>query len=398
MIYRRSGVRRAGRKSPARKGVRGRKNLARRRQSVRQQSRGLPKRQTLQSSLGGLSLTRYVSTRKPNTVAKFIKNSGSPNYINITYPGIIYGEGGTQAFSSWYLNTAGDLQRIWASIQALNVARNAVSGALVSGAGSSTNQSFRYVLESALSMLHLANTSGTPLNVELYDICAKRDSPQRAFDLSGNLLAFNISKGTGILDPSTAWFLGMQNQQSIASGFASATGFQPEKSDPTNLGATPYQSKLFKDYFKVLRKTNVSIPIGGQHKHHVDLKPNAIIDGDMMSQNAIYRGLSFFTLIVVSGVPVVACPGNGTQEGAGADVATSAVSLSVIQSVKYKWTWVEDTRENVYLAQFINLQNTNTFTSVQPSLVKVNNATEWMQQSVNPTANQYVSLPSECTR
>lgn len=384
-------------KRPGRRALRGRKSVGRRRQPARRQ--GLPKRQHVQANLGGLSLTRFTATQRPNAVARHIKNTGSPNFINISYPGLIYGEGGVQAFSSWYLNCNNDLQRIWASIQSLFVTPNPTTGVPVAGNGPTTNQSFRYVLESAISMLHLANTSATPLNVELYDVVAKRDSPAVAFDLSGNLITNSgLSRSFKILDPSVAWFFGMNNQNTQATGFLGAPGLVTEKPDPGNLGATPYQSKLFKDYFKVVRKTNLSIPIGGQHKHYVDLKPNRVIDGDMMTQNAIYKGLSFFTLIVVSGVPVTACPGNGSLPGIGGDVSTSAVSLSVIQNVKYKWTWTEDSRENVYRAKFINDSNLNDYSSVQPAMVKVLKAQDWTQSVVNPTAEQFVSLPSECTR
>lgn len=383
----RGGLRRAATK-PRR--VVGRRRPMGRRRPVQ---RGLPNRQLVQSSLGGLSLTRFVSARAPNAVAKAIKKVGAPNFVSITYPGWVEGGGGKQAYSSWYLNCANDLQRIWASIQGLQVGRLLPQDAW-HPLGTPNNASFRYVLESAISNLHIANTSGTPLNIELYDLVAKRDSPQVAFDLSGNQLGTNIGQGNQYMDPSTAWYLGMQNQRNTASGFATAPGFNSsEYPDPSNLGATPYMSKLFKDFFKVVRKSNVSLPIGGQHKHYVDLKPNAIVDQDFMSQNAIYRGLSFFTLIVVSGVPVVGCPPNVDTD---APVSTSSVSLSVLQNIKYKYTWTEDTRENIYRANFITTVPTE-YQSIQPSLVKVDNANTTLQ-TVSPTSVQFVSLPSECTR
>lgn len=202
------------------------------------------------------------------------------------------------------------------------------------------------------------------------------------------------------MDPTTAWSLGMTNQQSQATGFE--TSAQELPNSPANLGATPYNSKLFKDYFKVVRKTNLSLPIGGQHKHFVDMKPNAIIDNDMMSQNNTFKGLSFFTLVVASGVPVVACPNtdasgvpidpNGSAQG---DASTSAVSLSIIQQVKYKWTWVEDTRENIYRANYINVKNTN-FQSIQPALTKVYYADSLDNEHTKD--GTFTGLPSECTR
>lgn len=406
MVPRRGGRRgvRRGRKAPARAGVRGRKSVVRRRQSVRQQSKGLPKRSLIQANLGGLSLTRFKATHRPNAVAAHIKKTGQPNQINITYPGLLYGPGGQQQYSSWYLNCGNDLRRIWASIQSRFVATNPGTTAeyVDDAAGNIPNASFRYVLETATSMLHMANTSGTPVNVELYDVVAKRDCPQLGLDIAGNL----IPKGTGkptpgetkFLTPDTAWLIGMANEASTASGFGVAGDTDVVNVNPVNLGATPYQSKLFKDYFKVVRKTNLSLPIGGQHKHFVDLKPNAIIDNDMMSQNSVYKGLSFFTLVVASGVPVIACPSSDITQPLRnplGDANTSAVSVSIIQQVKYKWTWVEDSRENIYRANYINQLNSG-WESTQPAMTKIYNAE--VPAAMVASTGIPVCQPSECTR
>jgi len=358
----------------------GRKS-GRRRQPAKVAKRGLPKRQTLQSSLGGLTLTRFVAARRPGAVASHIKKVGAPNSINITYPGVMASAGGLQANSSWYLNAGNDLRRIWAIIQGLFVNKNATTSAeRVSDVDGGVptkvlNATFRFVLETATSMLNIANTTGTPVNLELYDIVAKRDSPQLPLDFVGNLATGGgkYAQGTLMMDPGIAWSVGMKNEFSDATGFELVA--RGVDTDPNQLGATPYQSKLFKDYFKVTRKTNISLPIGGQHKHYVDLKPNAVIDNDMLQQNQVYKGLSFFTLVVASGVPVVKCPVEGQPLGnPDGDATTSAVSLSIIQQVRYKWTWVEDSRENIYRANYINTENMLTAQSVQPAMTKVTDA------------------------
>lgn len=374
-----------------------------RRYGRRMAKSGMPKRQTLQSGLGGLTVSRFVSSRRPNAVARTIKTAGSPNYINITYPGVQYGPGGKQQLNTWWLNCGNDLRRIWASIQAEYVSKNPTTTAervtFTPGGNATPNQSFRYVLESAMSQLYLANTSGTPLNIELYDIVAKRDSPQLGLDASGNLLKSVAGTGavmnSSILEPALAWFIGMGNQYTNATGFESDALY--EGATPNNLGSTPYQSKLFKDYFKVVRKTNLSLPIGGQHKHFVDLKPNFVIDGDLLTQNNVFKGLSFFTLVVSSGVPVIACPSSDPAEPLRnplGDASTSAVSLSIIQQVKYKWSWVEDSRENIYRANYINPLASD-FQSTQPMNAKVSNC----EVPANMTSvGQFTCQPSECTR
>lgn len=405
MKYPKRGARRASR--PLRKrGGRRRPSAAKRRLNKARKS--MPKRQHLQSSLGGLSIDRFVSVKRPNRLAATIKKVGQPNFINVVYPGVLQVEGGLQGASTWYLNCGNDLRRIWASIQQQYVNKQASTGAeYVSSApdptpGVVSNASFRVVLESATSFLNIANTSGTPANVELYDIVAKRDIGQVPLNFQGQLATGPqlIGQGSLVLDPGYAWFLGMANEKTTATGYESAALTEPPGYQ--NLGSTPYQSKLFKDYFKVVRKTNVSLPIGGTHKHYVDLKPNFVFDNDIMAQNNVYAGTSFFTMIVASGVPVVKCPGNTGPDYPLAnfkgDATTSAVSLSIIQQVRYKWTWVEDGRENIYFANYINTGNPAGGQTIQPAMVKISDADQVDTQTGGLTGTAMTWLPSECTR
>ena len=113
----------------------------------------------------------------------------------------------------------------------------------------------------------------------------------------------------------------------------------------------------------------------------------------------MFKGLSFFTLVVASGVPVVRCPDTNPEHKLAnplGDTSTSAVSVSVIQQVKYKWTWVEDSRENIYRANYVNALNGNTAQSVQPALCKLQAADLSVQLVVSGIT--YPNLPSECTR
>lgn len=398
---------RGGKAYKKRGAYRGRKSVARRRQPVKAAKRGLPKRQLIQSSLGGLTMSRFVATRMLSGVAKHIVKVGAPNFVNITYPGVIQQLGGFQTNSSWFLSAGNDLRRIWTTTQGIYTRENGTTFAEYASdlsGNTNYNASFRIVLQSAISQLNIANTSGTPCNIELYDIVAKRDIGQLPTKFDGSLAigGGKYGQGTLMLDPGTAWDLGMRNENLVATGFETAALVADGVlSSPKNLGATPYQSKLFKDYFKVVRKTNISLPIGGQHKHYVDLKPNTVFDNDMLQQNNVFKGVSHFTMIVASGVPVVRCPDADVEHPLAnpiGDSTTSAVSLSVIQQVRYKWTWVEDSREHVYRANYINSLNTNASQSVQPAMCKVTNASGDTGPQTVVAGTTYPELPSECTR
>lgn len=360
--------------------------------------KSVPKRQLIQANLGGISTTRFVSSRRPNAVVSTIKKSGAPNYINVSYPWHMKSELGQQGVSCAFIASRGDLLKIWASIQGQQTYRNA-DNIWYAGEPTTktiTNPGFRYALESVNQLLYFANTGATPINVELYDIAVKRNGPLSIYDVSGN----NTPGASSDFNPLIAWAqsvdgsLGQASEALNATGFKDALFYNSTDVEYQNLGATPYNSKLFQRYFKVVRKTNLSLPIGGQHKHIVDLKSNYLVDNFELGQSSALAGLTMFTMIVASGVPVVACPPVGS---ANPDVSVSATSLSVVQTLKYKYAWTQDTSPSTYVASYVQQVNTG-MTSVQPAMVKVYDAGNSTATYIDNSAPQYVNLPSECTR
>lgn len=387
--------RRRGAAKPRRAMV-GRKSKPMPRKRTAKRSAG-PKRQLIQANLGGLSMTRFGLSRSVTPQLSAIKKVGQPNFTNIQYSWNFGSSAGKQGISEAFLNHRNDLMRIWASIQNQTIGINPVTLVRYPQDDATkrvTNASWRLALESASQTLHFANTGSTPVNVELYDVVCSKHVPLTALDLSGNLEqagGYNL-----VMTPIVAWQNGYLNEFRDSTGFKDAYTLN---SNIDNLGAVPTSSELFRRYYKIVRRTALSLPIGGQHKHVVDLKSNYIINNNLFSQNGLFQGLSYTTLMVVSGVPVVGCPGEGQF---AAPVLTSQTSVSCVQAVKYKWTWTADQQVNTYNANYMP-QSSVGAQSIQPAFTKVYDADSSFAKipagnGGGATTYLYTDLPSECTR
>lgn len=108
----------------------------------------------------------------------------------------------------------------------------------------------------------------------------------------------------------------------------------------TVCGASPFDSQLFKDYFKVAKRTKVMLSQGASHRHFIHLKPNKVIlDSEVKTQTGgtigALAGLTMFTMVVVQGLPQTL--------GDGSNQATiSGGELAVVQQQRYKYTWSQD--------------------------------------------------------
>lgn len=353
-----------------------------------------PSKQLIQANLGGLSMTSYASARRPSPIIRTMKKAGSPNYTNLQYSWAFGSSAGQQSVSEAFLNNREDLARIWASIQGQIMATNPTSKLQVpvDSTGNPANATFRVALESAQHTLHFANTGSTPVNVTLYDVVCSKHVPLIYHDLSGSPVS---SAGQPLtMTPVVSWAEGYNNQYLAGSAYKP---LQVIGSTIANLGVIPTESEFFRRYYKVVKKTTLSLPIGGQHKHLVGLKSNYIVNNNLFSQNGQFAGLSYTTLMVVSGVPVVACPLSASLPP---QATTSQTSVSCVQTVKYKWTWVRDSETNVYNANYLP-SGAIEAQSIQPSFTKVYDAdSSFARISLggSPQTFQYTDLPSECTR
>lgn len=206
----------------------------------------------------------------------------------------------------------------------------------------------RYVLESWQSEMVFTNTTSASVEMEFYDICLKRDTFAGNYTTNTTVpVTYPINIGS----PSEYWRAGALMNANLAD-----TTTQPLT--PSNfMGSSPFDSQLFRDYFKVLKRTRVLLTQGGSHRHFVIFHPNACIDDSLINNvnKPGLQGLSMWTLVVAKGLPQTL----GTGASVPPAVTLSLAQLAVAISYRAKYTWVQDNSNSLFAGTSL-AQPTNT--------------------------------------
>lgn len=160
-------------------------------------------------------------------------------------------------------------------------------------------------LKGVKSKLFIRNQLNSVVRMTMYDIVTTRTTP-----------------GTGYDDPIEAWQKGLTDLGSTGA----------EK----NVGATPYISPEFRQYYKVQKVTTVNLEAGQQHEHNVYFAVNRVCDSTRWSNytsNAIGQ-LTHFTMVVWHG-------SLGHENLTPANVSYLAARLDFAQHLEYKYGVLE---------------------------------------------------------
>ncbi|ALE29738.1 putative capsid protein [Lake Sarah-associated circular molecule 12] len=186
----------------------------------------------------------------------------------------------------------------------------------------------RALIQSAQTELTFTNVTNAPVQVEMYDIMFRRD-------LSTDALVVNNGNN----------FTFATIEEMIKSGCQAANGIAPGGTDVSSyIGASAYDSQIFKDYCRVVKRQHVLLASGATHRHQSNIGINKIIDESVgANEDLIYvKGYTYATLILTRGVgafDATASVPNSTTNGA---------FLNFVTSVRIKYTWVADTTNSVY--------------------------------------------------
>lgn len=261
----------------------------------------------------GGQITSSVSTlsHRPSKQVIALKRIGAPNHFTTN----------TSDFHECAAGFQGQWGYKWLDNSSLVNLRGTI-GAVGTG-------SYRFCVESFTVECLLTNTTNAPLELEIWDLVLKKDIQAVMTYTQPTLGSYTL------LDtPDQYWKQGSL----IDAGLAPATS--PPNS--TFLGSSPYDQQLFRDYFKQVKKTIVMLPQGACHRHLVTRKTNRVIDDAFLRQGAIsgHKGLTTYTMFNVKGFPcgsAFADPPPG-----GVEVTTTAGQISVVNTYRYKYTWVMD--------------------------------------------------------
>lgn len=257
----------------------------------------------------GGSITRSASILKsyPSQQVVALKRVGAPNHYTTNVAQYFATAAGFQA--QW--------SKQWLTNQELQNLRNVIS--------TGQNGSYRFVIDDLSAEILLTNTTNVPLELEIWDLVLKKDlqsvltyqTPTASIPVAGK--------------PEEYWGVGSMVDAN------NTTPGPPYNSEI--LGATPYDTQLFRDYFKQVKKTIVHLPQGASHRHLVVRKMNRVIDDAFIRQSGIlgHKGISSFTMFNLKGFPV----GGLDETGAGYSTS-SAGEIAMVTTYRYKYTWVSD--------------------------------------------------------
>lgn len=255
------------------------------------------------ASGGQGTFSKFSSVRRPTPQVRTMKRVGAPNhYITNNAQQILISEGFQDA-QVFNIQSQQDLLRMYT---------NVVGNTTTPPQYAFNNK--RFVLESSHTEYMLTNSSLATAYVDIYDIVRKRDT----------------SNNNATVDPRSAWLVGTTYEQNPSNPFS-----------PMNvINSVPTDSQIFRDFFKVVKRTHVSLGTGATHKHSVYLKPNKLVDGGILTQtDGDEAGIAMYTMIVAYGQPASAVAETGTS------VTTAKLAIDVVRAIRYKYTFVQNADE-----------------------------------------------------
>lgn len=253
---------------------------------------------------GAATFSRWGAVRAPSKRVSVMKKVGAANYFVTNDPAQLTVAEGFQDYQDFSIQSLAHLKII---------AANSV--------GTSSVQPKQFLLESATAEYIMTNSSLATIYVDIYDVVRKRDQ-------SGS------SETAG---PSAAWFQGVKNE--TAGGLEDGAAM---------IGSLPTDSRLFKDYFKVVQRTHIGLTQGGTHRHSIKLKSNELIDTQLLNtSDGDLTGITVYTLVCAYGQPA-----SVPQEEAPSIVTTASGFIDIVRTVRYKYSWVADFSNN-----FVSLDN-----------------------------------------
>lgn len=133
----------------------------------------------------------------------------------------------------------------------------------------------RVFFEKIAGEVQLVNASATNSSLIIYDIIARRD----------------INTANKNNSPAGAWAYGIDNEGGSSS-------------DYTVIGSTPLESEMFRNFYRIVQRTPISLAPGELHRHITSFTPNKLLSSTVSDCCTYGIGdLSCWTLIVHHGMP-----------------------------------------------------------------------------------------------
>lgn len=297
------------------------------------------RRRVVKSQQGGVgSFSKFLLAKRPSSRVRAMKKVSTANYFIQNAGQKILANEGFQGLHSFSYSSQGTLEAILSKVP------NTIDAPQNGG-----SQVRKYLLEQVTGEYLITNSTTSTAYVDIYDIVRKRDegAPEK-----------NGFRPTA--SPTNAWAQGVLDENG---------GSTPDVE--LTINSLPTDSQLFKDYFKVVKRSHIAMQQGATHRHMVKLHPNQLVDSSLLDRSTgDLAGLTVYTMIVCYGQPISS---SDPESGASA-TTTSMISLDIVHAARYKYTWVADQSVNFYYDnQLVSLVQENIINvgSGQPDTVKI---------------------------
>jgi len=195
---------------------------------------------------------------------------------------------------------------------------NSIYGATPTNA----QQNTRLYIQSVKHNFMFTNNQTNNIFVDMYDIVARRDA---------------------CLTPATSYYAGLTDQ-GVSNGYNA-------------INVTPFMSKQFTTYWKVVKRTSLTLGPGESHRHIVTMQLNKEWSATRMEESAQhYAGLTHGTMLVAWGAPDHDATGT-------ANVSTGSVLIDLVYSRQivfaYTTPQIQSTRYITALPTITTERNVN---------------------------------------
>lgn len=261
-------------------------------------------RKIVKGTLGGRpSFSKWSTGKKASPRVSAMKKVGAPNYYVTNSSAQIKIAEGFQNAQSMSFQGLTDLKQI---------------RSYAFGTPSVPQPTRQFLLESSTCEYLITNSTLATMYVDIYDVVRKRNQT--------GVAPYQTST------PDQAWAAGVYDESS-----GDTTGWQVPNSLPTD-------SRLFKDFFKVVQRNHIALGQGDTHRHHLKLNSNDLLDDALLNAaDGDLAGISVYTMIVAYGQP------SSVEDETGATLVTTAGgAIDVIATKRYKYTYVQDSTSNFY--------------------------------------------------
>lgn len=286
-----------------------------------------PFHKSLNNAGGVITRSSYGATGVMSGKDYVRRNAAQPTYLVQNTPTQFNALCGEQGIFWLGLQNRSQLQQYFAQIPSSTPTNNKTRAIFV---------------DYTIATSHYTNASNASCTIDLYDVVVKQDND--------------------IASPLQAWSDGI-TMELVTPGTGSIN----------SLGILPNMSEQFKEFFKIVNVTHVNLAAGATHCHNISLKPRKVCKEQRVQENVNMTGWTYFTLVVVRGVPVSDKTG---QDPAVREVSSAPIAIDVVYTISSKFRWIADIDTDLTvingMVTLVNPDVMNTFNSQAVPVVQTN--------------------------